>query len=157
MTYRVRLCLGIALVALLSSCSSSRSPSTEATDIVDLRSLPSEAALQLPPAWVTDPAEFPPGQIGTNNCTFAFGQIVPQWNFHPDAGCWERPGPEGWTRQQQHRIHVPHLAACGGGPGDVSPIRVCRPGGAGQPSPCLVNLTTGPNGCAVCVKAFVCH
>ena len=157
MTYRTRLSLGIVLVALLSSCSISRPPSTPAAEIEDLRSLPSEAALASPPAWVMDPAEFPPGRIGSNNCTFAFGQIVPQWNFHPDAGCWERPGPEGWTRQQQHRIHVPNFAACGGGPGDVSPIRVCRQGGAGQPSPCLVNPTTGPNGCAVCVKAFVCH
>ena len=110
-------------------------------------------------AWITDPESLPVGLRGQNNCTFAFGVDIPnaQWDFHPEGGCWERPGPDGWTRQQQHHVHVPQHARCGGGAGDVSPIRVCRPGGAGQPNPCLENPTTGPTGCAICVRSLACH
>src|SRR5262252_5650305 len=88
------------------------------------------------PSWVASPAVLPAGQVGQNNCTFPFGQDVPQWNFHPDAGCWERPGPDGWTRQQFQKIHIPNFPSCGGGPGDGTAIRVCRAGGAGQASAC---------------------
>jgi hypothetical protein len=109
------------------------------------------------PAWVNNPQDFAPGLMGRNNCTFPLGAAGAQWDFHPDGACWERPGPDGWTRQQQHRVHVPTLAICGGGSGDVSPIRVCRPGGAGQPNPCFINAATGPNGCALCVVDFTCH
>lgn len=107
------------------------------------------------PAWALQPENFPPGLKGTNNCTFRFGQNVPQWNFHEDAGCWERNAPDGWTRQQQHRIHVPALVECNGGPADLSPIRICR--APGLENPCPINPTTGPNGCALCVRSFNCH
>lgn len=106
------------------------------------------------PAWIVYPSTLPQGRVGKNNCTFAFGQVVPQWDFHPDAGCWEYQGPDGWTRQQQQKIHVPNFPPCGGGPGDANAIRVCRDGGAGQSSPCG---DTGPNGCAVCVRNPTCH
>lgn len=107
------------------------------------------------PAWVLHPTNFPPGLKGTNNCTFGSVLNVPNWNFHADAGCWERPGPDGWVRQQQHKIHVPALAECNGGAGDVSPIRICK--AAGLENPCPINPTTGPNGCAQCVRSFSCH
>ena len=106
------------------------------------------------PAWITHPEELPPGLMGRNNCTFLFGQAA-QWDFHPDGACWERPGPDGWTRQQQHRVHVWQLAACGNGPGDVSPVRVCR--APGEPNPCHINALTGPTGCALCVRSVECH
>jgi hypothetical protein len=107
------------------------------------------------PSWVLNPEDFPPGLRGKNNCTFAFGQNIPQWDFHPDAGCWERPGPDGWTRQQQYKLHVAEFASCGGGPADVSPIRVCLT--PGLANPCPINPTTGPNGCALCVRSVTCH
>ena len=107
------------------------------------------------PSWITEPAHFPEDLMGRNNCSFAFGQPTAQWDFHSDGACWERPGPDGWTRQQQHRIHVRQLAACGGGSGDVSPVRVCR--APGQPNPCLINPTTGPTGCALCIRNVACH
>ncbi len=109
------------------------------------------------PSWILNPATLPPGRMGKNNCTFAFGQVVPQWDFHPDAGCWEHSGPDGWTRQQFQKIHIPNLASCGGGPGDATAIRVCRLGGQGQPQPCFIDPTTGPNGCARCVVNPECH
>lgn len=107
------------------------------------------------PDWIVNPAVLPPGRVGTNNCTFAFGQNVPQWDFHPDAGCWEHIGPDGWTRNQQQRIHVPQLAACGGLPGDANAIRVCR--APGLANPCSIDAVTGPAGCARCVVNPVCH
>ena len=109
------------------------------------------------PDWILNPATLPPGRVGKNNCTFAFGQDVPQWDFHADAGCWERPGPDGWTRNQQSRVHIPSFRACGGGPGDAEVIRVCRVGGAGQPNPCTLDPLTGPAGCARCVINPTCH
>jgi hypothetical protein len=57
-----------------------------------------------------------------------FGEVVPQWDFHADAGCWEHSGPDGWTRQQYQ-----------------------------QPSSCLIDASTGQNGCARCVAITVCH
>jgi len=107
------------------------------------------------PAWIVEPSTPPDGRVGKNNCTFAFGQAVPQWDFHPDAGCWEHAGPDGWTRQQYKRIHVPTLPACGGGPGDATGIRVCR--APGLANPCFMDQVTGPNGCARCVVNPVCH
>ena len=107
------------------------------------------------PSWLLNPEELPPGRRGKNNCTFAFGQNIPQWDFHPDAGCWERPGPDGWTRQQQSKMHVPEHPDCGGGPADVAPIRVCQ--APGLANPCPINPMTGPNGCALCVRSVTCH
>jgi hypothetical protein len=106
------------------------------------------------PSWILNPETLPPG-TSKNNCTFAFRQDVPQWDFHADAGCWERSGPDGWTRQQQYKIHVPQHNDCGGGPADVSPIRVCL--APGPANPCPINALTGPNGCAICVRSLTCH
>jgi hypothetical protein len=80
---------------------------------------------------------------------------TPKWDFHPDAGCWEHTGPDGWTRQQFQKLHVPKFHECNGGPGDATAIRVCRAGGAGQDSPC--GEKTGPKGCARCVVNPTCH
>jgi hypothetical protein len=119
---------------------------------------PTVAAPSLPD-WIANPADIPPGLQGQNNCTFPFGPGATGgiWNYHTDGACWERPGPDEWIRQQQNVVHVPEHAACGGGAADVSPIRICRAGGAGQPTPCDVNPTTGPLGCAICVRSVVCH
>ena len=110
------------------------------------------------PGWIVNPSTLPPGRVGKNNCTFGFGDNVPIWDFHPDAGCWEHAGPDGWTRQQTQRIHFASFpSACGGGPGDATGIRVCRAGGVGQPSPCSLDTTIGPSGCARCVINPTCH
>jgi hypothetical protein len=107
--------------------------------------------------WIVNPATLPEGRVGKNNCTFPFGQDVPQWDLHPEASCWEHAGPDGWTRQQFQKIHIPQFPSCGGGPGDATAIRVCRLGGQGQPAPCFLNPVTGPNGCARCVVNPTCH
>ena len=111
------------------------------------------------PDWIANPTEIPEGLKGQNNCTFPFGPGATGgiWNYHTDGACWERSGLDGWIRQQQNVVHVPQHAACEGGAADVSPIRICRAGGAGQPTPCDVNPTTGPLGCAICVRSVVCH
>ena len=83
----------IALSSLLFACEPSHLPTASETSTAPLAV---EAVVEpaVIPAWITNPEEFPVNLQGTNNCTFAFGQSVPQWDFHPDAGCWERPG---WT------------------------------------------------------------
>jgi hypothetical protein len=116
-------------------------------------------------AWIYNPAELPPGLIGKNNCTFAFPMtVVP--NFHPQneadplrGSCWERHagqegGHDGLSREQTLALHLPAATACGGRPGDLAGIRVCRPGGRGQETPCG---PTGPNGCAACDEKMTCH
>jgi hypothetical protein len=110
------------------------------------------------PDWVLSPSTFPDGLKGTNNCSFP---MVPNtttvWNQHEDGGCWEHPGPDGWTRQHLNAVHVEELTGCGRQPGDVTTIRVCRAGGEGQVSPCYGSVT-GPRGCAVCIDpTFTCH
>lgn len=123
-----------------------------------LRAMPLTGLMQVKgviPSWILNPETMPPGRRGKNNCTFAFGQDVPQWDFHADAGCWERSGPDGWTRQQRSKIHVPQHNDCGGGPADVSPIRVCL--APGLANLCPINALTGPNGCAICVRSLTCH
>jgi hypothetical protein len=144
--------LGCFVVA----CSNPSAPSGAAE--APVATVASAAAVGPPalPAWILNPVVVPKGRQGKNNCTFALGPNAASgiWNFHPDGACWEHGGPDGWTRQHQNVIHVPSHAACEGGPADVSPIRICRPGGAGQPTPCG---TTGPLGCAICVRSVVCH
>ena len=120
------------------------------------QSVAAQTAIGLP-SWIVEPSTLPSGRVGKNNCTFPFGANVPQWDFHSDAGCWEHSGPDGWTRQQFQRLHVPNFAACGGRPGDATAIRVCRPGGAGQASPCLLDASTGPTGCVRCIVNPTCH
>ena len=150
-----------AAVALLSlSCSNPSAPSTTVIDGgrtgQSIVAAPGHLSI---PAWIAVPALFPEELKGTNNCTFPLGAGAAGgiWDYHPDGACWERSGPDGWVRQHQNVIHVPQHASCGGGPADVSPIRICRQGGANQPTPCQVNPTTGPLGCAVCVRSVVCH
>jgi hypothetical protein len=108
--------------------------------------------------WIVNPATLPEGRIGKNNCTtFPFPSEY-QWNLHPDGGCWEHSGPDGWTRVQFQRVHIPSgFASCGGGSGDATAIQVCRAGSRGQPSPCLIDPVTGPRGCARCVVNPTCH
>ena len=142
-------------IQLLVACARSEAPATPVGPYAPVSTTQGLAGPPVVPAWVTDPEALPPGLRGRNNCTFAFGQTIPQWDFHPDAGCWERPGPDGWTRQQQFKLHVPQLAACGGGAGDVSPVRVCRE--PDQTNPCPINPRTGPTGCALCVRNVTCH
>ena len=159
MTNAVRLFSGVALAMLVFGCSPPVAPSPSRTVQVggavgSLQATPSPSSL---PAWITQPTTLPDGRVGRNNCSFPFGQDVPQWDFHADAGCWEHDGPDGWTRNQQQRIHIPNFRACGGGPGDANVIRVCRAGGPGQPNPCPIDPITGPNGCARCVINPTCH
>ena len=161
----------LGLISVLSlACSSGDTPvrpssigggQSGATAIVDPRVLPHTGAMRAAgvlPDWIVNPATLPPGQVGKNNCTFEFPTAAYQWNFHPEGGCWEHEGPDGWTRQQFQRIHIATgFASCGGGSGDATAIRVCRAGGGGQPSPCPLNSITGPNGCARCVINPECH
>ena len=152
---------GIVLfLVLLAACGATDTPIEPEQRSDQNRVAPfgvSAAAKELP-AWIVSPATLPPGRVGKNNCTFGFGDNVPLWDFHPDAGCWERSGPDGWTRQQNQNIHFESFpSACGGGPGDATGIRVCRAGAIGQPSPCSLDSTTGPSGCARCVINPVCH
>ena len=142
----------VGLVVALA-CAEASAPSPSRNNALESLQAVLAKAVSVP-SWILNPETFPPGLQGTNNCTFRFGQNV-TWDYHGDAGCWERPGPDGWTRQQGHRIHVAVLAECNGGPGDVSPVRVCK--APGLENPCPINLTTGPNGCAQCVRSFSCH
>jgi len=106
------------------------------------------------PAWVGAPSTLPLGKLGENNCTFQLPANA-QWDVHPDAGCWERPGRDGWTRQQFQNVHAPALTACGGGPADLTGIRVCRAGSAGQLPPC--GALAGPLNCETCTLNTTCH
>lgn len=119
------------------------------------RSVVTDLANDLP-AWIVEPSTLPDGRVGENNCTFQLPASY-QWDAHSEGGCWEHAGPDGWTRQQFQRVHIPSFASCGGGPGDATAIRVCRAGGQGQPSPCSIDPFTGPNGCARCVINPMCH
>jgi hypothetical protein len=152
-----RLAAAMALSCLACSSPSAPSSALSGGDVTQLAAAPT-AHFSLP-AWIAVPALFPEGQKGLNNCTFPLGPNATGgiWDYHPDGACWERPGPDGWVRQHQNIVHVPEHASCGGGPADVSPIRICREGGAGQPTPCDVNPTTGPLGCAICVRSVTCH
>jgi hypothetical protein len=146
--------LGLSLAA----CSSPSEPSlTSVAGPSAVESVAASVGLPALPGWIANPLDLPPGRVGKNNCTFSFGQVVPQWDFHADAGCWESEGPDGWTRQQFQRIHIASFPRCGGGTADATAIRVCRSGGSGQPSPCLIDPVTGPTGCARCVVLPVCH
>jgi hypothetical protein len=128
--------------------------------------------------WIYNPPALPKGRIGKNNCSpefpFGFGGDP---EFHPvdandpiTSSCWQKDEThDGWARQQLHAVHIESAPLCGGGPGDIvlntdhpdaegfeHVIRVCRPGGRGQLSPC--GTSTGPGGCAVCTPVTVdCH
>lgn len=158
MNNAVRLFSGVALTMFLFGCSAPVSPSPSSAVQVDsplgsLLGRPSPSSL---PAWITEPATLPDGRVGKNNCTFPL-PLDYQWDAHPEGGCWEHPAPDGWSRQQFQKVHIPSFPSCGGGPGDATAIRVCRAGGRGQPSPCLIDPLTGPNGCARCVINPTCH
>jgi hypothetical protein len=150
----------VGVLALLAGCATPGTPSssTQQTRVgggpLVGGSVLAQSASGLP-AWIVEPPTLPSGRVGQNNCTFAFGLVVPQWDFHPDAGCWEHAGPDGWTRQQFQKIHVPSHPACGGGPGDATAIRVCQ--APGLANPCSPDQTTGSNGCAQCVVNTECH
>jgi hypothetical protein len=145
-----------ALLALSVGCSNPASPHADAGTPTTLHFSSADDAPPALPAWITHPEVVPSELRGRNNCTFAFGVPGAQWNYYPDGACWERPGPDGWTRQQQYRVYVSHSPRCEGRAADYSPIRVCRAGAAGALSPCPGN-PIGPNGCAICVPKVVCH
>jgi hypothetical protein len=152
-----RVFAGLVLTTWFSGCSAPVSPSPSAA--LPISSAPvsvEEGAVSSLPLWITEPATLPDGRVGRNNCTFSFPAGY-QWNAHPEGACWEHVVADGWTRQQFQKIHIPNFPSCGGGPGDATAIRVCRAGGAGQPSPCLIDRFTGPNGCARCVINPACH
>ena len=157
MTNAVRLFPGIALAIFVFGCSAPVAPSPSSTGQVGsaVGTLQGESSPSSLPAWIIEPATLPDGRVGKNNCTFSFPEY--QWDAHPEGGCWEHPGPDGWTRQQFQKVHIPSFPSCGGGPGDATAIRVCRAGGLGQHSPCLIDPLTGPNGCAGCVINPACH
>ena len=151
MTHAARVCSSIARVVLLASCSSPTSPLEGVTGTEGSASL--KAAPEGIPAWVLEPEALPAGLQGQSNCTFP---AEGQWDVHPDGGCWERPGPDQWIRQQSNRNHVDSLPRCGGGAGDVALVRVCRQGSEDEISPCD-GAPTGPLGCALCVRVVTCH
>jgi hypothetical protein len=142
---------------LLVACSAGDTPEAPIFERPTADNSPAAQSATGLPLWILEPSVLPDGKVAKNDCTFPFGQIVPQWNLHPDAGCREHAGPDGWTRQQFASIHIPSFPSCGDGPGDATAIRVCRSGGAGQPSPCSIDPLTGPNGCAHCVINPTCH
>jgi hypothetical protein len=154
-----------ALVALCCACGVAGVAPLVPSDTRGLATAGSStqaAASSKSPKWIFSPAELPPGRIGKNNCTFAFA-LGGDPNFHPQneadplrGSCWERAaGHGGFFRQQFQAVHVAAAPACGGGPGDLKGIRVCRHGGAGQQTPCG---KTGPNGCALCTPdPITCH
>lgn len=152
-------CAGAAcLMMLIAGCGGEDTPTDPLVSGGVLGGLGGTQSVRGLPGWIVNPLTLPPGRVGKNNCTFGFGENVPIWDFHPDAGCWEHVGPDGWTRQQTQRIHFESFpSACGGGPGDATGIRVCRAGVVGQPSPCSLDTTTGPSGCARCVINPTCH
>lgn len=149
MNAAARVCSLMALVVFLGACSSPTSP-LEGTGGSD-RTASLKAHEPGIPAWVLNPQALPAGLQGRNNCTF---EEPGRWDAHPEGGCWERPGPDGWTRHQSNAIHFDSLPRCGGGPGDVAQIRVCQSGQEFQDSPCG---ETGERGCALCVRVVTCH
>jgi hypothetical protein len=124
--------VGLAFVLLfLIACRATDSPATQTlTATAQPASTPAQpASTQTPtanqlPDWIVNPKTLPPGRVGKNNCKLPFGVDVPDWKFHQDAGCWERPGPDGWTRQQFQKLHVPKFRECNDRPGDATAIRV---------------------------------
>jgi hypothetical protein len=131
--------------------------------------------------WIFNPPDLPPGRVGKSNCNpaFPFGPTGGDPRFHPQdasdplrSSCWEKdadPDHDGWVRQQLQNVHIASAPACGGGPGDIeldtsnpaaqgfgAVIRLCRPGGRGQVTPC--NSPTGGGGCGICTPVRVrCH
>ena len=146
----VGVCASMALVVSLGACSSPTSPLEGITLSEGSSSLKAGAI----PAWVLEPEALPAGLQGQSKCTFGFAG---QWDAHPEGGCWERPGPDQWIRQQANLLHNESLNLCGGGPGDVAQIRVCNADvGEDVVSPCD-GAVTGPRGCALCVRVVTCH
>lgn len=158
-TVRCSLGLALALMSVVSCAGPTAPPNASVAGPTAIGPVELGGGQPPLPAWILEPAAVPEGLRGVNNCTFPFGPNAADgvWDYHPEGACWERPGPDGWTRQQQNVVHVPQHVLCGGGPADVSPIRICRAGGPGQPTPCDVNPVTGPLGCAICVRSVVCH
>jgi hypothetical protein len=106
-------------------------------------------------AFVTHPADTPPGRIGKDNCTFA---VNPRCTTtREDYACWQHAvGHGGWFRQEVKNLYCPNgvpNTPCANSPASrpfiVSVVRLCRPGGANQVAPCGGKLT-GALGCAVC-------
>ena len=163
MSTAARASLAIVLTLLVAGCAAPVSPSPTGLAAGRTAGLPATPYQSVSPpelpVWIAEPAVLPVGLRGQNNCTFPFGNPTVQWNFHSDGACWEHPAQDGWTRNQQHRVHASSVPLCGGGPGDVFPIRMCRQGGPEQPgpSPACETPTTGPNGCVICVRSVVCH
>ncbi len=94
------------------------------------------------PDWILQPEVLPSGLEGFDNCTFALNGVL-----EPDGTCWERSGPQGIKREQFSGLRVLSLQACGGGPGHVAGIRICRLDFPGQLTLCG---RAGPRGCAGC-------
>jgi hypothetical protein len=90
---------GVAgILVLLGGCAAPDTPSGPTTQPLVESGAPVEGSVlaQLAselPAWIVEPSTLPVGRTGKNDCTFPFGQDIPQWDFHPDAGCWEHAGP----------------------------------------------------------------
>jgi hypothetical protein len=144
----------ILVFAPLIACSGNDGPvSFSASDLPDSPSLTAAVSSSVPD-WIIHPEELPKGLRGHNNCTFPTGNATSQWDYYEDGACWERPGPDGWTRQQNYHVHANRSSACANGPADISNVRICR--GPGEDAPCALNPRTGPNGCTVCVSTVTC-
>lgn len=125
MSYTTRYAHALSLVLPIVSCADPGSTSAPFRYHDSAEPLAVQIGPPSTPNWITDPEEFPAGLIGTNNCAFPIGRAgYAQWNYHEDAACWERPGPDGWTRQHMHNVHIFADSHCGGQPGDAFAIRV---------------------------------
>ena len=144
-------CFLVVSLACVSACND-RSALSSSTPAV---AGPASASVAGDTGWLSEPATFPTGWMGRNNCTFPLGAGV--WDAHPEGGCWERSGPNGQVRQAYNAVHFNAAAGCGGA-ADLSGIRICVPDAVGGPSVPTACGMTGPRGCAVCAApTIVCH
>jgi hypothetical protein len=107
---------------------------------------------------VYHPAALDPGflQADSNRdlVTFPFPAAVSVY-VHPTAACQEKAsGVSGIHRQQGRDLHVSSLKGCGGGPGDIAEIRLCKLGWANTTTP---YGPAGPNACVGLKVVPTCH
>jgi hypothetical protein len=163
--------IGLGLLAVLCGCGSIEDAEVAAAD----RSLLQSDDPQL--NWIRHPQFLDESQHGTTNCSPHVASDPTKFNFgmntgcgveaqHEFSACFERQtGYDGWIRQHSHALHCDSTPACGGGPGDLYVVRLCRAGEGppgtwqGQESPGCG--TTGPFGCVPCFYPMgspaICH
>jgi len=120
---------------IVSPAPSDSSGSSElSSSLLALLALSSDASVSHPTGdppegWVAEPTElapdYPQSASSCDLVTFPFPAVVKPY-LHPTAACQQRDwGNSGIVRQQGRDLHVTSLKACGGGPGDITEIRLC--------------------------------